>query len=389
MKKFRVLLLTFVVAIAMMASSLAVFADDSTAPPSVLNEDGTVTMTKVVWGAYGVSDTSTYNFSITPVTEGAAAATLTSDTVETATGSIKVEKAAGEDEALEVGTITFGSGETTGAAAFGHAGKYEYKITETAGDNSDITYDGSEYAMYVYVKNVKDATSGEYSLEIESVTLVKTKDENGDAIAEADQTKQESLEFTNILKKKTTLELSKAVVHPEYAEDTEYTFSVKLTSYDELVSVPTSVTATLYTSASDTVGTEKTIAFTEGVAEVTLKDGERIVFADLDAGLNYQVSETAPAATAGAASFTNAVFEQKDGDTVLKTTTQDSNTIGSYVDEQIVTEGNDNTCAVTNTFEEVTITGIIMNVLPFVMMIVIGAAAAAMYVVSRRRRAAR
>lgn len=48
-----------------------------------------------------------------------------------------------------------------------------------------------------------------------------------------------------------------------------------------------------------------------------------------------------------------------------------------------------NSAAYTNVYDEVTITGVIMNVLPFVMMIAIAGAAAAMYVVSRRRKMAR
>lgn len=359
MKKIRVLLLTLVLAVTMMAGSLAVFAETSA------NNEGKVTVTKTVNGAIGVSDTSTYSFTVTPVTEGAAAATL---------NPIEVTKGAAVATASKDGALQFGT--------WTHAGVFEYTVTETAGSNTDIKYDKSEYTVRVYVENVKDPETGEYSLAIADITAFKTKDEKGTAIAEENQKKVTKLDFVNEVTKKTNLTVSKAVTNPAYAEDTEYEFTVEFTSDNDFAAVPKSISATV-------AGVDTTLTVSGGKVTFKLKDGETAVFNDLDAGLKYTILETKPAATAGAASFTSATFVQKDGDTQLASTTQSASEVGTAIAAQTVTEGNDNTCDVTNLYEKITITGVIMNVLPFVMMIAIAGAAMALYVVSRRRRAAR
>ena len=108
----------------------------------------------------------------------------------------------------------------------------------------------------------------------------------------------------------------------------------------------------------------------------SLAHGEQVEFKNLPIGATYTVSE------AGADNYT--ATATVDGTAqAAGVKGQGTTTTSTLVD------ADGSTTAVDNEAEDITVTGVIMNILPFVMMIAIGGAAAAMYVASRRRKMAR
>jgi hypothetical protein len=350
MKKFRVLLLTFVVAVTMMAGSLSVFAvqgDTSKASATV------PTLTKEVTLAEGVT---------MPLTAFEFTATLTSnaDQVDTPAGAPQsfVTTVSGAQTVGDGNAKTF-----TGALNVPDTwavGEYTYEITETAptqttGKTGWTKIDTAKYYLHVYAKNDNTVL---YS-------ITKTNAVNAEKVPDAE------FKFSNEYENNNgELTVSKTVDHPEYVPaDTEYEFTITFTENGS-AKVPATITGKIGEGES-----AKTVTVTNGSGTFKLKKDESVKFTDLPVGLKYQVVEEEPSH----ASY-------KETSITVNGTAVDGGGRDTGVNKITETA---NTAAYTNVYDEVTITGVIMNVLPFVMMIAIAGAAAAMYVVSRRRKMAR
>ena len=343
MKKFRVLLLTFVVAVTMMASSLSVFAVQGNASEA----SATVpTLTKEVTIAEGVTMPET-------AFEFTAELTTNADNVDTPAGATQsfVTTVSGA-ETVGTGTALTFTGALNVPTTWA-VGEYTYEITETAPTQTAeatgwTTIDTAKYYLHVYAKNDNTVL---YS-------ITKTNEVGAEKVPD------EEFKFSNEYENNDgELTVSKAVTNPEYVPaDTEYTFTLTFTTNGS-AAAPDSVTGTK--------GTE-TITVSNG-GTFTLKNNESIKFENLPVGVQYQVVETAP---------THASYKE------TSIVVDGTNVSGLDTGAKKITE-TANSAAYTNVYAEVTITGVIMNVLPFVMMIAIGGAAAAMYVVSRRRKMAR
>lgn len=353
MKKFRVLLLTFVVAVTMMASSLSVFAVQGNASKA----SATVpTLTKEVTLAEGVTmPATTFEFTAEPAEN--ADGVDTPDTPEGAPTSF-VTTVNGARTVGDGAAKTF-----TGALNVPDTwavGEYTYKIKETAPtkttDASGWTkIDTAEYYLHVYAKNDGSVL---YS-------ITKTNEVGAEKVPDAE------FKFSNEYQNNDgELTVSKTVDNPEYVPaDTDYSFTITFTENGS-AKVPATITGKIGEGES-----AKTVTVTNGSGTFKLKKDESVKFTDLPVGLKYQVVEAKPShASYKETSITvngTAVAGGEERDTGVNKITETANT-----------------AAYTNVYDEVTITGVIMNVLPFVMMIAI-AGAAAMYVVSRRRKMAR
>lgn len=343
MKKFRVLLLTFVVAVTMMAGSLAVFAadgDDATATNQISGTITSVPVTKAVDVADGITVPATtfkiYAEQIDNATDEPVAP-VTGQTI-TKVGEMSVAQGANS----QTGSPTLDFDVLTPKAG-------EYTFTVTEGDENAVAAgaDGwqpnsESYKVVVLVKNGANNT-----LEREYAVY-------------KDDTKVTSVEFTNTYLKTGSLTVSKNVNNNEFANlEDEFTVNITFTK---------SSTAGEATSFTATFGNEeKTITYDTPV-QVTLKHGESITITGIPAGTTYTASD------------------ENTGNYTYKSTDYIVN--GEAADAGLVGDGT-NSATVNNEFKEITITGVIMTVLPFVMMIAIAGAAAAMYVASRRRKAAR
>lgn len=289
---------------------------------------------------------------------------------------------------------------------FPHAGVYIYEVTEDGTDDTGYGMDYSEavYTMRVYVKN--KTTGGTY---VASVTAEKTTDDDGATIAggeKVDPTPDDDssdgisneFAFVNTFTKKGGSEGDdndddipdpipgeNDPEYPAYAEKVaslvvnktikgEYAnmndvFTFSLTLQKSPTSDETNYVGTVYTRGI-AGGTQ--YEFVSGQAtSFTLGNNQLLVFEDLPAGTTYTVTET----TVDDYVTTTELIENG----VAKS---DGETVSALVGEK------DNYAKYTNTFKDndITPTGIIINNLPFVVMIVLAGVGIVFFVITRRRK---
>ena len=240
----------------------------------------------------------------------------------------------------KAGRITFGE--------FPHAGEYQYHVKETAdpydtASGEVMTYSTEAYTMHVYVINTENGGT-----EVEKITASNTA---GDKVSE--------MNFENIyIKNNASLTISKTTAGKNADRTKDFAFTLTFTKSG--------------TATDDTyegmIGNEK-VEFKAGVAKTfELHHGEKIVFTNIPAGTRYAVTET------GSAYYTPSVEVFENGVKTVDTKAVKGQSLSSAEAgaTNLVGEGN-NSAVFTNTFDDVPITGIILENLPFT--ILIGAAA--------------
>lgn len=240
----------------------------------------------------------------------------------------------------KAGRITFGE--------FPHAGEYQYHVQETAdpydtASGEVMTYSTETYTMHVYVINTENGGT-----EVEKITASNTA---GDKVSE--------MNFENIyIKNNASLTISKRTAGKNADRTKDFAFTLTFTKSG--------------TATDDTyegmIGNEK-VEFKAGEANTfKLHDGEKIVFTNIPAGTRYAVTET------GTAYYTPSVEVKENGVKTVDTKAVKGQSLSSAEAgaTNLVREGN-NSAVFTNTFDDVPITGVILENLPFT--ILIGAAA--------------
>ena len=272
----------------------------------------------------------TFSFTAEKVTDDAPEATI-GDLVYVNTDTATVENGLSSfDKEAE---IMFGT--------FPHAGLYEYKVTETAGTGDGITYDTAEYDLNVYVVNYEGG-----DLKVKSIT------------AEKDGDKQEELSFTNTYRKNSRLTISKKT-EGEYADKTkDFDFTIEFKkAATELDNVYT------YTGK---IGDETVDCKVDEEATFKLHDGESLVFDKLPAGTRYVVKEVA--AEDG---YTPSIKIVENGVETPGETVSESEGISSAATGTNLVGENKNEVVFTNTYEDIPLTGIILNNWPFIILIIL------------------
>ena len=224
---------------------------------------------------------------------------------------------------------------------FPHAGLYEYTIRETAGTENGITYDTAAYHLNVYVVNEENG-----NLEVRSIT------------AEKDGAKQDELSFTNTYRKNSSLTISKSTegMHADKTKDFEFTikFERAATESDEI---------DVYTGI---IGDETVNCKVGEETTFELHDGESLVFDCLPAGTHYVVSEIAEED-----GYTPSIKVVENGVQTLETTVSEKEGISSAkTGITLVGEGT-NKVEFTNTYQDIALTGIALNNLPFIILIIL------------------
>ena len=272
------------------------------------------------------------------------------------TFSFIAEKVTTDAPDATIGTLTYSNADTTTVenglssfdkeaeitfGTFPHAGLYEYTISETAGTGDGITYDTASYNLNVYVVNNDDG-----SLEVKSIT------------AEKDGEKQNELSFTNTYRKNSNLTISKKT-EGEYADKTkDFDFTIEFekaaTESDEV---------DVYTGK---IGDETVDCKVGEETTFKLHDGESLVFNALPAGTRYVVSEVA--AKDG---YTPQIKVVENGKLTLERSVSEDNGISSAETETNLVGENENKVEFTNTYQDIALTGIVLNNWPFIILIIL------------------
>lgn len=341
----------FVLAGTMLLSmgTTAFAAGEPTAPD--VNHNGTVPITKEFEMADGLkTPAATFKFTATSTTEGAPTATIANVSfTEGQTGTL-----IGEKYVLEGNTTISFTGD------WKHAGEYVYTVTESKENPiSNVTYDNTSYTLRVYVIN------GTNGLEIEKIT------------AQGATGKTDKILFTNTYtKNNATLTIEKNTTG-KYADKTKE-FKFEITFTKSPMSEKTSFTGN--------IGSEPVVCTAETPKSFTLADGEQLVFSNLPVGTTYVVKELAASDgyTPSVTVVENRTTTVNNRTAVLEGDALDTlreggkkNLVGEY----------ENTVTFTNTHQGgVVPTGILMNNLPFILLVAVAIVAFVSLAVIKRRR---
>ena len=222
---------------------------------------------------------------------------------------------------------------------------------------SNVTYDNTSYTLRVYVIN---GTNGP---QIEKIT------------AQGANGKTDKILFTNTYAKNdATLTIEKNT-EGDYADKTRK-FDFEITFTKSPMSDQTTFTGTIGAQSVEyTAGQTKTFK---------LADGEKLVFNNLPVGTTYMVKELA--ATDGYTPKVT-VVENKTT-TVTNKTVQETEALDTLKENgknNLVGE-NENKVTFTNTYKDVAVTGIVMNNLPFILLVAVAIVAFVSLAVIKRRR---
>lgn len=376
MKK-RVLTAILAAMVAVMMLAAPAFADEATP-----EQKTTVPfITKVVKGNKGVALNETFNFKFTAEGTDTVAA---DDHPAISDVNIAISKSDSETEVTKTENVTL--------PTFTKPGVYKYKVKETKldgydnyyGDKGQISFDESYYYMYVYVVENTDGT-----LSVKAVTAIHSTDDQKVTWGE-----NEGMKFTNEFVKKanpgdnpdpdpsattTDLTVKKTVDTKGQIDASEQEFSFTVTfSTTGTVVLPTDWTT------GDIAGVPSdssiTVSHSGDTFTFTLKDGQQVEFKNIPAGVTYQVTEGA--ATDYTPSYTDS-HTSSDGQTVEATKGGQASTELTTDSYLIYDKGNSG--VMTNTYKDITVTGILTDNAPFILLIVFAIGAGAIYIRMRRR----
>ena len=276
------------------------------------------------------------------------------------------------------------------------AGKYEYTVKETGaapaitdGDHQKMIMSKAVYTMDVYVSNVGN------KLEISNIIVNKTKDDEGntaqDTTGKVDisNTDKNGFNFTNTYVQEAGTGTDPVNPGPDYttygsldvskiiktdAADTadtnkEFEFTADFTFPNGTDGTTLGAKATIGDSTTSITGTSHTFK---------LKHGQNVKFTGLPVGTKISVTESATPNYKGSAEV---VINNETKQAVAETKYNEALTVSDKTLGQ-----NKNTVDVTNTYNYVPATGIIMNTLPYVLMIALCGAALMAFVAFKRRR---
>ncbi|MBY4797131.1 hypothetical protein K6V98_01970 [Collinsella sp. AGMB00827] len=365
--------------------------------------NGDVTITKTLKGAttsLPASQTFTFHFAKKELTETGAAAL--SETPEIADKVITIGSDQGNYLMKEVegATTTLTQNlkfNVTDGLTFPHAGVYAWTVTET-GSVAGITMSKAEYTLRIYHDNNGHNT----------VTVEKKKNDAGEENGtgkvapnptdptnpndpdnpDNPDTHKSGFIFNNVMipgeiTGNNNLKITKTV-NGDFGDRTR-PFQFHLTLTKPTTATAAAATAYVY-NADNNKASNDVLTFTYGTSQAfTLKHGQYLKFEDgMVDGTTYVLTEdgvpsyTAAATTVMGGGSGVAANKAADGRSAISAGN------GVYAAAGATNAGA-NTADVTNTFAEVTPTGIAISVLPFAVMVLIPVAAAAAWVISRRR----
>ena len=363
--------------------------------------------------------TATFTFNVSKVskndeTDSTALAAMPSIGVSDGTGSNSVTYTAMDPNSVNNGvkSVYKETPDILSNITWPSAGVYVYEISEQNGSylttaEETMTYSPAKYNLSVYVKE-KSSGSGYYVYAVSAaITTPDNGAQNGgDKVDPTPGTggKHSDLIFTNSYLKTSgggdptdlanqRVSISKLVVG-DYAEKDRYF------TYDLTVTQPTAVTGNaatykayvlnssnaIVTSASHTSTAIQTDSYgdyftvTSGTqTSVMLKHGEKLVFTDVHIGATYVANEQ------GAVGYTPSAIVTVNGGTPENL----SGSLGSSLSTNSRTIGDQgaNTAAFTNTYRsDVTPTGIIIDNLPFILLLTVAVGALVLFVVVKARK---
>lgn len=337
--------------------------------------------------------TKTYNTEVGKAEEFS----FTAEQVKTGTGIITTDAAVTMPEIsftdTETGTISK-RGQIT-FPTYPEAGKYEYTVTETQtadpivanSEHEKMIMSQAEYTMDVYV------TDGATGTEISNIVVNKVKDDAGQTETgkvNIGNTDTNTFIFTNTYVQEAGTGTDPTDPDPIYNQFGSLNVSKKIVNANGTATTPDdefAFTATFAFPAGTNASTLGGIKANGG--DVTLAEGgtytfhlkanKNMKFTGVPVGTTITVKESAAKNYKGSAEITI------NGTKLTPVAETSYNTELRAVNSQKLGQ-KQNTVDVTNTYNDVPVTGIIMNTLPYVLMIALCGVALIAFVGFKRRR---
>ena len=162
-------------------------------------------------------------------------------------------------------------------------GIYYFTLSETAGSNTNITYDGTTYTVVVYVtwaSSTDESDNTTYDYESLAISAVLVYDSDGIKV-------DDDIVFKNTAATNKNLTVSKTVSGNAANTEDNFTFSVTFTGLTGYYSFTVSGEVVV----KDSNGNEVT-SVTNGTYTITMSHGESITFNNLPKNATYVVDET-------------------------------------------------------------------------------------------------
>ena len=323
-----------------------VFAAGETIPD--VNNQGQVPVTKEFEMADGL-ETPTVTFKFT----------ATSDTPDALPATIQdVSYAKGDKGTSKEGKYVISKDtEIAFTGDWEHAGEYVYTVKETKETAKNVTYDESSYTLRVYVVN------DENGLKVQQIT------------AKGKEGKTNKIVFKNqYTKNDASLTIEKATTGA-YADKTKK-FDFEITFTKSPMSDQTEFTGNIG---------EQSVTCTAGQAKkFQLADKEQLVFQKLPVGTTYFVKELE-----AADGYTPKVtVVENQAITVTDKTVQEAKALDTLkLDGTTNLVGEkENKVTFTNTYKDIAITGVVMNNLPFILLVAVAIVAFVSLAIIKRHR---
>ena len=323
---------------------------------------------------------------------------FTAEQVKTGTGIITT------DAVVTMPTISFTADETGTNSKRGQitfptyqeAGKYEYTVKEsdtvtpavTNGDHEKMIMSQAEYTMDVYV------TDGKNGPEISNIVVNKTKNDAGQTATgkvDISNTDDNDFKFTNTYVQEAGTGTDPTNPDPTYPDNGSLKVSKAVINANGTATTPDDEFAFTATFAfptgtdANTLGGIKaangdTVTSVEGgTYTFKLKANENMKFTGVPVGTIITVKESAAKNYKGSAVITI------NGTQLTPVSATKYSTELTVVNKEKLGR-KQNTVDVTNTYNDVPVTGIIMNTLPYVLMIALCGVALIAFVGFKRRR---
>lgn len=337
----------------------------------------------------------------TKVTEAYISKTFNREVAKDETFSFTATQVTGNTADVTIPNISF-SGTETGTTTqraqvsfptnWPDAGKYEYTVKETAaapaitdGEHQKMIMSQAEYTMDVYV------TNGDNGLEISNIIVNKTKDDKGTAATgkvDISNTDKNGFNFTNTYVQEAGTGIDPTNPDPTYKTDGSLNVTKAINAnggtvdaekdfdFTATFTFPKGTDATTLGGVKDADG--HVISINEnGTCTFKLKANKNMKFTGVPVGTKINVTESAtPNYKGSAVSVFNGQSQTKVEASKYNMALTVTNTLGQK----------QNKVDVTNTYDYVPTTGIIMNTLPYVLMIALCGAALMAFVAFKRRR---
>lgn len=330
-----------------LCAGTAVMAEEAPAP--TVGQAGITKNLHIAEGITVPDTTFTFNITQTSGDETTVAKTTTADFRADAVTDDLVSKAA--------------TTELADATKYPHAGVYTFTVSEVKGDVAGMTYDTKSYIVKVYVVNDGD------DLKVDSITA-------NDGTA-----KVTDMSFDNTYVKDSSLTIEKKVTETQADRTKHFNFTINMTKAS--TDTRASYTGTIV-KGDKCKETHQNVVLTfdnngKATANVELCDGDTITFDNIAAGTRYTVTE------AGAADgYTPSVAVVENGATAVQTNAA-SDAEGIKAENKLIGE-NANSVVFTNAYADAPVTGVIINNLPYVVLVAAAVCALAALVLINRRR---